>query len=76
MDNIFQYFNRRIKFFTLFDIKLAQIASMIVMIILIKLIPDITKIVEEIDLTWLIIALILVSIRLFYLMFFKSEKRK
>ncbi|MBC8312890.1 MAG: hypothetical protein H8E33_01400 [Candidatus Cloacimonetes bacterium] len=72
MANIFQYFNRRIKFFTLFDIKLAQTASMIVMIILIKLIPDITKI----DWTWLIIALILVSIRLFYLMFFKSEKRK
>ncbi|MBC8525343.1 MAG: hypothetical protein ISS28_00170 [Candidatus Cloacimonetes bacterium] len=71
MANILQYFNKRIKFFTLVDLKLAQLAAMIVMIILIKLIPAITKI----NYIWLIIALILVSTRLFYVMFFKSQKK-
>jgi len=71
MNNIFQYFNKRIKFFTWWDLKLAQLAAMIVMLILIKLIPAVTKI----NYIWLIIALILVSIRLFYVMFFKSQKK-
>ncbi|HHE37354.1 MAG TPA: hypothetical protein ENL20_02140 [Candidatus Cloacimonetes bacterium] len=63
-----KFFNERIKFFSIFDIKLAQLTAMLVMIILIKLIPQIITL----DYWIYILALIIVSIRPLYVMFFKK----
>jgi len=53
----------------IFDLKLAQIAAALVMWIVIKLFPVLAKV----DYVWLIIPIVLVSIRLFYVVFAKKE---
>ncbi len=53
----------------LFDLKLAQIAAALVMWIVIKLFPVLTKV----DYIWLVIPIVLISIRLFYVVFAKKE---
>ncbi|NQV17996.1 MAG: hypothetical protein HQ534_05575 [Armatimonadetes bacterium] len=63
-----KFFNKRIRFFTIWDIKLAQLCAMLVIIILIKLIPAITSL----SYWWYIILLILAAIRPLYIMFFKK----
>ena len=60
-------FNKRIRFFTIWDIKLIQLCAMLVIIILIKLIPDIISL----SYWWYIALLVLAAIRPIYLMFFK-----
>jgi len=64
-----RYFNRRIKLFTIWDIKLSQIAAMCIIIILIKLIPEITSL----KFIWYILIALICAIRPFYVMFFKKE---
>ena len=51
------------------DLKLAQIVAALVMWIVIKIFPVLTKV----DYIWLIIPIILISIRLFYIVFAKKE---
>ena len=62
-----KFFNKKIRFFTIWDIKLIQLYAMLVIIILIKLIPAITSL----DYWWYIILLILTAVRPIYLMFLK-----
>ncbi|MDP8269547.1 MAG: hypothetical protein P9L97_12555 [Candidatus Tenebribacter davisii] len=64
-----EYFNKRLKeYFTIWDIKLAQIAAMFLLIILIKLIPEIITLNY-----WVyIVGLIITAIRLFYVLFIKK----
>ncbi len=64
---IIKNFNKRIRFFTIWDIKLIQLCAMLVIIILIKLIPEITSL----SYWWYIVLLVLAAIRPIYLMFFK-----
>ncbi|KQC03070.1 MAG: hypothetical protein APR54_09705 [Candidatus Cloacimonas sp. SDB] len=64
-----RYFNRRIKLFTIWDIKLSQIAAMCIMIILIKLIPEITSL----NFIWYILIAFICALRPLYVMFFKQE---
>ncbi len=67
--NIIQYFNKRIKLMNIFDLKLAQIAAALAMWILIKIFPVLAKV----DYIWLIIPIVLISVRLFYVVFAKKE---
>ncbi len=67
--NIIQYFNKRIKLMDILDLKLAQIVAALVMWIVIKIFPVLTKV----DYILLIIPIILISIRLFYIVFAKKE---
>jgi len=67
--NIIQYFNKRIKLMSIFDLKLAQITAALVMWVLIKIFPVLTKV----DYIWLVIPIVLISIRLFYVVFAKKE---
>ncbi|MDP8202373.1 MAG: hypothetical protein P9M11_09595 [Candidatus Tenebribacter burtonii] len=64
-----EYFNKRFKeYFTIWDIKLAQIAAMFLLIILIKLIPEIITLNY-----WVyIVGLIIPAIRLLYVLFIKK----
>ncbi|MCF7792991.1 MAG: hypothetical protein K9N09_03650 [Candidatus Cloacimonetes bacterium] len=64
-----KYFNDRIKLFSIWDIKLAQMAAMCVMIILIKLIPQIISL----EYIWYILLAAIFGIRPLYLVFFKKE---
>jgi len=66
---IIQFFNNRIKRMNIFDLKLAQIAAALVMWIMIKLFPVLVKV----DYVWLIIPIMLIAIRLFYVVFVKKE---
>ncbi len=66
---MFKYFNKRIKLFTIWDIKLAQIATMCVIIILIKFFPQIASL----RFRWYIVLGVICAIRPIYLMFFKKE---
>lgn len=64
-----EFFNRKLKeHFTIWDIKLAQIAAMLLLIILIKLIPEIISL----DYWVYIIGLILAAIRPLYVLFIKK----
>jgi len=67
--NIISYFNKRIKLMNILDLKLAQIASALVMWIVIKIFPELTKV----DYIWLVIPIVLISIRLFYVVYVKKE---
>jgi len=63
------YFNDRLKnYFTLWDIKLAQMAAMFFLIIIIKLIPEIISL----DYWFYIVGAILTAIRPLYLTFIKK----
>jgi len=66
--NIIQYFNKRIKLMSIFDLKLAQIAAALVMWVMIKIFPVLTKV----DYIWLVIPIVLIVIRLFYVVFAKK----
>ncbi len=67
--NIISYFNKRMKLMNILDLKLAQIVSALVMWVVIKIFPVLTKV----DYVWLIIPIVLISIRLFYIVFAKKE---
>ena len=67
--NIIQFFNKRIKLMNILDLKLAQIVAALVMWIVIKIFPVLTKV----DYIWLIIPIVFISIRLFYIVFAKEE---
>jgi len=63
------YFNDRLKnYFTLWDIKLAQMAAMFFLIIIIKMIPEIISL----DYWFYIVGAILTAIRPLYLTFIKK----
>ena len=62
-----QFFNERVKRFTIFDIKLVQGIGIAVALILAKLIPDIMKI----DIWWFVALLVLCAARPIYLFFLK-----
>ena len=63
------YFNDRLKnYFTLWDIKLAQMAAMFFLIIIIKLIPEIISL----NYWFYIVGAILTAIRPLYLTFIKK----
>ncbi|MDA3813721.1 MAG: hypothetical protein PF570_05650 [Candidatus Cloacimonetes bacterium] len=67
--NFISYFNDRLKnHFTIWDIKLAQMAAMFLLIIFIKLIPEIISLNY-----WVyIVGLIISAVRLLYVMFIKK----
>ena len=65
---LISYFNKRVKFFTIWDIKLCQLNAMLVIIILIKLIPQIISL----NIWWYVIFLVICAIRPIYAMFFKK----
>ncbi len=65
---IISYFNQRLKFFTIWDIKLVQLAAMFVLIVLIKFIPQITSL----NIWWYVAGCILTAIRPVYVMFEKK----
>ena len=67
--NIISYFNKRMKLMNILDLKLAQIVAALVMWVVIKIFPVLTKV----DYLWLIIPIVLISIRLFYVVFAKKE---
>ncbi len=67
--SLISYFNERLKnYFTIWDIKLAQMAAMFVLIIFIKLIPEIISL----DYWVYIVGLIISAIRPLYVMFIKK----
>ena len=65
---IISFFNQRLKSFTIWDIKLAQLAAMFVLIILIRFIPQIITL----NIWWYVAGCILAGIRPMYVMFFKE----
>ncbi|MCK4694537.1 MAG: hypothetical protein KAT74_02180 [Candidatus Cloacimonetes bacterium] len=65
---LISYFNKRVKLFNIWDIKLCQLTAMLVIIILIILIPQIISL----NIWWYVILLILAAIRPMYVMFFKK----
>lgn len=64
-----QFFNDRVKRFTIFDIKLVQGIGIAVALILVKLIPAILTI----SILWFVALLVLCAARPFYLFFLKRE---
>ena len=65
---IISFFNQRLKSFTIWDIKLAQLAAMFVLIILIRFIPQIITL----NIWWYVAGVILSAIRPLYVMFLKK----
>ncbi len=65
---MFGYLNKRIKYFTLFDVKLTQMTAMCVLIILIKFIPQITSL----NTWWYVAGAIIFALRPLYLVFIKK----
>jgi len=53
----------------IFDLKLSQIAAALLMWIVLKLFPVLVKV----DYIWLAIPIVLISIRLFYVVYVKKE---
>ncbi|HHI87717.1 MAG TPA: hypothetical protein ENK03_02120 [Candidatus Cloacimonetes bacterium] len=66
---IIDYFNKRMKLMNIFDMKLAQLASALLLWVAIKVFPVLTKV----DYFWLVIPLVLIAIRLFYVFFVKKD---
>jgi hypothetical protein len=66
------YFNKRVKLFTIWDIKLCQFTAMLVIIILIKLIPQIITLINSLNIWWYVAGCILAAIRPLYIMFLKK----
>ena len=67
MDPI-QYFNDRVKKFTIFDVKLAQGAAMFVALIVVKIFPEIMNL----HVGWFIGLCILFALRPLYAMYIKK----
>ena len=65
---IISFFNQRLKLFTIFDIKLAQLAAMFVLMVLIKFIPQIITL----NIWWYVAGAILTAIRPLYVTFLKK----
>ncbi|MBN2017021.1 MAG: hypothetical protein JW794_02640 [Candidatus Cloacimonetes bacterium] len=66
---IIDYFNNRVQRLSIFDMKLAQLASALLIWIVIKVFPVLAKV----DYFWLIIPLVLIATRLFYVFYVKKE---
>ncbi len=62
------FFNQRLKLFTIWDIKLVQLAAMFVLIVLIKFFPQIITL----NIWWYVAGCILSIIRPIYVMFIKK----
>ena len=62
------FFNQRLKLFTIWDIKLVQLAAMFVLIVLIKFIPQIITL----NIWWYVAGCILAGIRPMYVMYLKK----
>lgn len=62
------YFNKRLKLFSIFDLKLCQGIGILVGIILVKLFP----VLLDLQLVWYILILIIFALRPCYVMFFKK----
>ena len=60
--------DRRVKKFTLIDVKLAQVVAMFLALIIAKLIPDIM----DISIWWFIVLLIVCTLKPFYVFWFKE----
>lgn len=65
---LLQYANNRVKKFSIFDLKLTQLAGIFVALILVKLIPEIM----EINIWWFVVLLVLSAIRPIYVFFIKE----
>jgi len=68
--NIIDFFNERIKSLNLWDFKLAQLAALLFMWIVVKIFPSLLGV----SFYWLVIPLVLVAFRLFYVIFLKKSK--
>ncbi|MCJ7583018.1 MAG: hypothetical protein MUP98_21075 [Candidatus Aminicenantes bacterium] len=66
--NPIQYFNNRIKKFTIFDLKLAQGAALFFVLILVKIFPEIMSL----HIGWFIGLSILFALRPAYVLFIKK----
>ncbi|MCJ7579015.1 MAG: hypothetical protein MUP98_00600 [Candidatus Aminicenantes bacterium] len=66
--NPIQYFNNRIKKFTIFDLKLAQGAAFFFALILVKIFPEIMSL----HIGWFIGLIILFALRPVYVLFIKN----
>lgn len=60
--------DRRVKKFSLIDVKLAQVVAMFLALIIAKLIPDIM----DISIWWFVVLLILCTAKPFYVFWFKE----
>ncbi len=67
MDPI-QYFNNRIKKFTIFDVKLVQLAAIFFALIVVKIFPEIMNL----HIGWFIGLCILFAVRPVYTLYFKK----
>jgi len=65
--NIIGYFNEGVKKFSVFDVKLAQIAAMCLILVAAKLVPEIMNV----HIGWFIALLILSALKPCYVMFLK-----
>jgi hypothetical protein len=60
--------DRRVKKFSLIDVKLAQVVAMFLALIIAKLIPDIM----DINIWWFVVLLIVCTAKPFYVFWFKE----
>ncbi len=69
---ILESMNKRVRKFSIIDVKLAQATAMLFLIIIAKMIPALAKFVLEVNI-WIWVALfILVCIKPFYVFWFKK----
>ncbi len=66
--SLIQFFNERVKKFSIFDVKLAQGAAIFVALVVVKLFPQIM----DIHICWFISLAILCALRPVYVMFLKK----
>ncbi len=65
--DLIQYFNNRVKNFTIFDVKLAQIAAIFFALIIVKIFPEIMSL----NIGWFIGLSLLFALRPVYALFIK-----
>ena len=66
--NIIQFFNQRIRLFSIWDVKLAQLSAIAFVLILVKLIPEIVSI----SIWWFVGICVIAALRPMYAMFIKK----
>jgi len=67
--NIMKFFNQRVKLFSIWDVKLAQLSAIAFVLILVKLIPA----VISISIWWFVAICIIAALRPIYAMFVKKS---
>jgi len=66
--NIFDFFNQRVKRFSVWDVKLLQFFAIFLILVIVKLVPSILKI----NIWWFVLLGILSVLRPAYLIFIKK----